>query len=307
MFGKKRKQIEEKIKEVLSQIPGQRGKLESKILAVEEREKSIRVDMEQVLENTEDLTVHALHNVEEESKLIQNMDAYSKEFKAALEDYVQLQEMVMQHNKDVTNLVEHNKHYTTPSKYLTEVPGVIRQTCHSYETRLEQLVESSRQMSVMAVNAAIEAGRMGEDGKKFVSVSESIRQEALDYEKTALEMKEELVEAQKRVKELEEVIGRLVSLMKDGNKGNNRLLKKSMELNKSVTNSSMRDFTEDVTVFRDQIVAMRNLDEEVSKLGERNQIQLNDIQEELQKQNKDISELESDLSHMFDEAQKNID
>lgn len=306
MFGKKRKIIEEKIKEVLSQIPEQREKAESRIASMEEREKSIRVDLEQVLENTEDLTVHAIHNIEEEAKLLKNMDAYSKELKTALEDYEQLKESVIQHNKDVTNLVEHNKHYTTPSKYLTEVPGVIRQTCQSYESRLEKLAESSREISVMAVNAAIEAGRMGENSKKFVSVSESIRQEALDYEKTALEMKEELTEAQEKIKELEDVIVRLVSLMKDGNKGTNRLLKKSMDLNKRVTNSNMRDFTEDIAVFEDQFVSIRNLDEEISKLGERNQIQLNDIQEELQKQNKEMNELESDLSHMFDEAEKNI-
>lgn len=306
MFGKKRKIIEEKMKEVLAQIPGRRGKLESRLSSMEEREKSIHIDFEQVMENTEDLTIHAIHNVEEESKLLQKMDAYSKELKAAVEDYMQLKEMVMQHNEDVTNLVEHNKHYTTPSKYLTEVPATIRQTCQSYENRLEEMAESSRQMSVMAVNAAIEAGRMGDAGKQFVVVSESIRQKALDYEKTALDMKEELTDAQERIKELEDVIGRLISLMKDGNKGTNRLLKKSMELNKRVTNTTMRDFTEDVAEMRNQVVSVRNLEEEVSKLGERNQIQLNDIQEELQKQNKDITELESDLSHMFDEAEKNI-
>lgn len=306
MFGRKRKIIEEKITEVLAQIPSQRGKMESRILSIQERENRIGIDLEQVLENTGDLIVHAINNVEEESKLLHKMDDHSKELKAALEDYTQLKEMVIQHNENVMNLVEYNKHYTTPSKYLTEVPANIRQNYQSYESRLEEMAESSREMSVMAITAAIEAGRMGDVGKQFVITSESIRQKSLDYEKTALEMKEELAEAQEKVKELEDVISRLVSLLKDGNKETNRLLKKSIELKKRVISSSMRDFTEDVTEMRNQVIAIRNLEEEVSKLGERNQIQLNDIQEELQKQHKDVSELESNISYMFDEAEKSI-
>lgn len=305
MFGKKRK-IEEQIMEALEKLLGQRGKLVSKLSAMEERDKSIRTDLEQVMENTENFTVHAEQNVETESALIQKMDAYSKDLDTVLEEYMQFKEMVIQHNEDITNLAEHNKHYTTPSKYLSEVPAVIRQSCESYEERLMELAETSRNMSVMALGAAIEAGRMGEDGKKFVAVSEDIRQMALEYEKSTIELKEEVTEAQEKVKELEDVIGRLISLLKDGNKGTNRLFKNSTELKKRVTNASMRDFTEDVTELRDKVVAVRNAEEEISKLGKRNQIQLNDIQEEIQKQSKEIHELQNHIFDMFDDAEKNI-
>ena len=42
------------------------------------------------------------------------------------------------------------------------------------------------------------------------------------------------------------------------------------------------------------------------KLSERNKIQLSDVQEELQTQKQTLNELESDLSHLMDEAQKKI-
>lgn len=305
MFGKKRK-LEEQMKHTLEKLLERQGKCVSKFSAMEERDKSICTDLEQVMENTEAFTIHAQQNIELESDLLQHMDTYAKELNAALKDYEKLKEKVAQHNADVTELVEHNKHYTTPSKYLTEVPEVLRQKCQSYEKRLEGLTESSRNMSVMALSAAIEAGRMGEDGKKFVAISEELRQMALDYEKNTLKMQEELLESQEKVKELEDMINRLISLMKDGNKGTNHLLKKSLELEKSMTNTSMRDFTEDVARLRDKVVSARNVEEEISKLGKRNQIQLNDIQDEMKNQNTDIDELQSELTQMFEEAEENI-
>lgn len=303
MFGSKKNKIEEQIKEAFAQIQEQREEFEARVNAIEEGGKRMQADLGQVMENTTDLADYAMNNIEEESILIHNMDDFSKELKSVVDEYSQIAEMVKQHYEAVTNLVEENKHYTTPSKYLTEAPAMIRQDYQSYETKMDELAENGRQMSVMALNAAIEAGRMGVAGKEFVAASEEIRQTALGYEKTALTLKEELQEAQGRIKELEEFVFRLVSLIKDGNMGATKLLKKSMELNKMVTDCSIRDFSEDMIGMRDKVVAMRNLDEEIAKTSERNKIQLSDIQEEIKVQKKDIRELESDLSHLFDEAQ----
>jgi methyl-accepting chemotaxis protein len=220
----------------------------------------------------------------------------------AFDEYQQISQMIKEHGEAVTNLVEENKHYTTSSKYLSEAPVRLKQEYHSYETKAEVLAAGVRQMSVTALNAAVEAGRMGNAGKQFVEVAEEIRQSALYYEETALAMKDELQKSQERVQELEEYVLRLVSLIKDGNVNTTRLMKKSMELNKKVSNCSMRDFSEPMLTIRDKVVSMRNLDEEMAKLSERNKIQLGDIQEELQMQKQALDELENDLSYMLDEA-----
>lgn len=306
MFGSKRNKLEEQIKEIFSRIKEQRDDFESRVSSIEEGGKRVYADVSQVMDNTKDLADYAMQNVEAESALIHQMDDVSKDLKLAIDEYNQLAELLKQHHEAVINLVEENKHYTTPSKYLTETPAAMRHKFVSYETKIDELAENGRKMSVMALNAAIEAGRMGDVGKQFVAASEEIRQTALGYEREALSMKEEFQDAQAKINELEEVIFRLVSLIKDGNIGTNRLLKKSMELNKRIENSSMRDFSEDVVVMRDKVVAMRNLDEEISKSGERNKIQLGDIQEELQLQKNNLRELESDLFHILDEAQAKV-
>lgn len=306
MFGSKKNKIQEQIKKAFAPIQEGRKEFEERVTSIEESEKQIYQDVCQVMENTNHLADYAMQNIEEESTLIYKIDDLSKDLKTVADEYSQIIEMVKENYEGVTNLVEENKHYTTPSKYLTEAPAKIRQEYQSYEDKVEEMAESARQMSVMAVNAAIEAGRMGVTGKPFVAVSEEIRQTALGYESTLLTMKEDIQEAKERINELEEVVLRLVSLIKDGNVGTTRLMKKSMELNKMAAESSMRDFSEDVMIIRDKVVAMRNLDEEIAKSSERNKIQLCDIQEEILTQKKVLREAESDLSYMFDEAQEKM-
>ena len=306
MFGNKKNKIEEQIRDVFSQITEQRATFEQGVAQMEEGEKRIFADVSQVLENTNELSNHAMLNIEEESALIHSIDDFSKDLRVAAGEYTQVTELVRKEMEAITELVEANKHFTTPSKYLTEVPAVLKQTNESYEKQLSEMAEYGRQMGVLALNAAIEAGRMGESAKQFVSASEEIRQTALAYERAAVAMKEELTASQAQVRELEDTIHRLVGLLKDSNMGTARLMKKCQETNNVINNASMRDFSDDMIVMRDKVVAMRNLDEEIAKCAERNQIQLCDIQDEVQGQRQSIVEIESDLSHLFDTAQEQL-
>ena len=306
MFGNKKNKIEEQIRDVFSQVTEQRESFEQRVSQIEAEEKHIFADVSQVLENTGELSNHAMYNIEEESALIHSIDDFSRDLRVAAEKYSQVTELVRQEMETITELVEANKHFTSPSKYLTEVPMILKQTNESYEKQLSEMAEYGRQMGVMALNAAIEAGRMGEGAKQFVNAAEEIRQTALVYERAAVTMKEELVASQTKVSELEDTIHRLVGLLKDSNMGTARLLKKCQETNNVIKNASMRDFSDDMILMRDKVVAMRNLDEEIAKCAERNQIQLCDIQDEVQAQRESVVELESDFSHLFDTAQEQL-
>lgn len=306
MFGSKKNKIEEQVKEMFSQITEQRTVFETSVAQVEEGGKRIHTDVCQVMENTSDLANYAMQNIEEESILLHSIDDFSKELRMAVDEYAQLREELEKQYEAITALVEENKHYTTPSKYLTEAPGVMKQSYETMEKQMDAMAEDGRKMSVMALNAAIEAGRMGEAGKQFVTASEEIRQTALGYEKAALFMKEEVELSKAKMEELEEVVHRLVSLLKENNMSTTRLLKKSQESANMINNSSMRDFSEDMILIRDKVVGIRNLDEEIAKCGERNKIQLSDIQEEVQTQKSELAEMESDLSHLLDSIEEQI-
>lgn len=306
MFGNKKNKLEEQIKEIFSNIEEQREAFENGVAQVENEQKHIYAEVCQVLEGTNELANHVMINIEEESNLIHSIDDFSRDLRIAAEEYGQLTGLIEEEMKAVTDLVENNKHFTSPSKYLTEAPTTWKQSTASYEKQLDEMAEYGRRMGVMALNAAIEAGRMGENAKQFVNASEEIRQTALVYEKAAVSMKEEIVSSYEKIQELEETIHRMVALLKDSNMGTARLLKKCQETNKLVDSATMRDFSDDMILIRDKVVAIRNLDEEVAKCAERGQIQLCDIQEEVQAQKQSVLELESDISHLFDTASEQL-
>ena len=306
MFGNKKSKLEDQINEIFSGIKEQREVFEATVSQIENSEKHIYGEVCQIMDNTNELVNNAMLNVDEEAALIHTIDDFSRELGTAVAEYSALTELIGKQLQSVMDLVEENKHYTSPAKYLTEAPAGLRQSCESYESQLEDMAENGRKMSVMALNAAIEAGRMGDSAKQFVAASEEIRQTALGYEKAALAMKEEMQNSKAKIAELEETIHYMVALTKDSNMRAARILKKSQETQNLVNQSSMRDFSEDMILIRDKVVGMRNLDEEVAKCGERNKLALSDVSEELLGQKNKVVELESDLSYLFDAAEEQL-
>ena len=305
MFGSKRKR-DEQIKDIFDHIYQQRVNFETSVGQVESGRNRVYQDICQVMTSTNELTTHAMLNIEEESKTICEIDAFSKELIGAVEEYGQLRTEIENQVKTATALVEDNKHFTSPAKYLSEVPASLKQTCQSYENQLDEMMDYGKRMGVLALNAAIEAGRMGESGKGFVLAAEEIRQTAVSYEKAAAAMKEEVEASYIKIAEMEETIVHLIALLKDSNVGTAKLFKKCQETQKCMEKSSMRDFSEDLILIRDKVVNMRNLDEEIAKCAERNKIQLSDIQEDIQNQKQELAEMESDLLHLLDSAEESF-
>lgn len=305
MFGSKRKR-DEQIKDIFDHIYQQRVNFETSVGQVESGRNRVYQDICQVMTSTNELTTHAMLNIEEESKTICEIDAFSKELIGAVEEYGQLRTEIENQVKTATALVEDNKHFTSPAKYLSEVPASLKQTCQSYENQLDEMMDYGKRMGVLALNAAIEAGRMGESGKGFVLAAEEIRQTAVSYEKAAAAMKEEVEASHIKIAEMEETIVHLIALLKDSNVGTAKLFKKCQETQKCMEKSSMRDFSEDLILIRDKVVNMRNLDEEIAKCAERNKIQLSDIQEDIQNQKQELAEMESDLLHLLDSAEESF-
>lgn len=304
MFGSKRNKNENRIREIFDRIYQQRVTFETSLTQVEDGRECIYNDIEQVMTNTTQIVNNAMLNIEEESAMILTIDDFSRELKSSLDKYGNVENEIVAQLKAAAALVEQNKHFTTPAKYLSEVPNALKQTCESYEKQLDDMTEQGKRMGVLALNAAIEAGRLGETGKSFVLAAEEIRQNAVNCEKAAITMKEEVEASKEKIAELEETIQHLISLLKDNNIGTAKLFKKCHETQNFMANSSIPDFSDDLIFLRDKVVNMRNLDEEIAKCGERNKIQISDIQEDMQNQKQDIAEMESDLLHLLDSLEE---
>ena len=88
-----------------------------------------------------------------------------------------------------------------------------------------QMKEQNKQMSVLSLNAAIEAGMLGEQGKLFVEAAESIREASVSYDSAIDAVKQELSEAKAEISALKEQVSHLVGLLKDNNVATTKLMK----------------------------------------------------------------------------------
>lgn len=132
---------------------------------------------------------------------------------------------IREQNEEIERVVESNKHFTTPMKYITELPAAMRENQQQLSARGMRMAELSRNMSVLSLNAAIEAGRLGESARNFVSASEEVRAFSEQYEQEAAGLLDELLKEKKRVMELEEQVHRLNELLKENNISMGRLYK----------------------------------------------------------------------------------
>lgn len=84
-------------------------------------------------------------------------------------------------------------------------------------------------MSVLSLNAAIEAGRLGESGSKFIAAAEEVRANSEAYERETIALAEALEQSENRIGELEEQIHHLNELLKENNISMGKLYKDCLQ------------------------------------------------------------------------------
>ena len=132
-------------------------------------------------------------------------------------------------NERVVEIVESNKHFTTPMKCITEMPSALKEGNQEFAARAKRMEELSKDMAILALNAAIEAGRMGETADQFVNAAEEVRVFSEQYEQEAVGLQEQIAASDARIAELEEQVRHLNELLKENNISMGRLYKECMQ------------------------------------------------------------------------------
>lgn len=211
---------------------------------------------------------------------------------------------VKKQNEKVMEVVESNKHFTTPMKYISETPVFMRDDYHAMQEKVKQMQEYSRNMGVLALNAAIEAGRMGEAGSRFIASAEEIRAFSENYEKAAVELEAQVNASNQRVDALEEQVRHLNQLLKDNNILMGKVMKDGMMnlASYEAGQLELRSALPDTAV--GQADALLQSEIEAAKIEEQIRNQVGYIRGELGEEKNSIEELENIYKKIQQSAEK---
>ena len=133
------------------------------------------------------------------------------------------QQMEGEHEK-IAKVVEKNKYVTTPMKEIESFYEAYCQEREFVEEALQKLADISQNMGVLALGAAIEAGRMGEGGRKFVTAAEEVRVNAEQYTSAVADVLARISAFEETATEAEKQIQLLNDLLKENNSAMVKLL-----------------------------------------------------------------------------------
>lgn len=271
---------------------GSKGEMFHATMAeIKESHRQVEADVAQVKDNVQNAAALAAGNVEIEAGLGRAIGECRDAMLVQEEKQKKLVLDVHQLYEDSTKLVDDNKHFTTPSKYLSEFPGALKSANQQFAEKLDRMQEYGKQMGVLALNAAIEAGRLGESGKQFVTAAEDIRSYAANYDAIIAESRTQLAESKQQIAELEEQMHHLIGLLKENNIATARLMKSCAEVTRGADAVNEASLSEALSSVVNDIVGLRNADEEIVKSEERNRMQLEDLAEEFHSQQKNQQEI----------------
>jgi len=315
MFGSKNKENLEKIEtlskelekkdEVYAALAECAGMYEANLGDYDSSVTQMEADLRQLSENLDASGAIISENGKRLSGVFEVLRAYSDSNASWQEEYSSFLKNCDQVYNDSVNAVENNKHFTGPSKAISEFSESMRRDLTEQDRELKMMTEFAKQMSVLALNAAIEAGRMGDEGKQFMTAAESIRSYSANYDASVRKMQEQLAATMKKTAELDDDIKRLIALLKDNNVAVSKLMKELSD----VTKEGHRLFDEKQNrIFEELLsatVEIHDKEGEVDRMEARNRMQIDDIVSEFTLQKKLIGEITGELNPIMDLTNKN--
>lgn len=312
--GKKEKALEEQLrtvtkqkehkKELLGQIAGKEDQIVEQFARVTASRAQMERDMQQVEEHLQ----HVTEMVRGSESTAGNLQSEIIRMNNAVESFDANHAIFVRQRKEqdekIMEIVENNKHFTMPMKYISEAPTAMKEEQQKMLEKAARMQEFSKNMEVLSLNAAIEAGRMGEAGVKFIAAAEEIRAFSENHEKEVLELEEALKQSDARTKELEEQIHRLNELLKENNISMGKLLKDGMMSMASYQTGQieLRNVISQNAI--EKVETLAASEKENGKVHERMQLQLGDIRDEIEEQKNSMDELETIFKELQQSAKK---
>lgn len=192
MFGgKKEKELEQELfalREKQNSLKKQIEDIAKGKDATEETLAQITISKEEIDEMLEAVAAESEHlkecseaNSGQTVLLKQQLTKKTKQNEELKKKETELFEIIGKERKAAAEILAQKNDFALPVKAVEDCFGALEQEQASSGELLNQMLEMSKKMSVLSLTAAMEASRMGEDGRKFLEAAEEIHVSAEQY------------------------------------------------------------------------------------------------------------------------------
>lgn len=206
-----------KLSEVTNKMRLVQNETETGIASMEGSQNELDSQMEKLTETVKDAAGEAKRQNIRNRELQKQIVVLAN--KAGLADgtYQRSIEGIYRREKELLEMIEQGGKLTSPEEVLELAAAGMRQEMGEMGTRIGEMEEMEKQMGILSLNAAIEAGRLGEDGVQFVEAAEKVRDFSGKYHQSASFMAEKMQKMEERLKEAETQVLYLTQIWKEHN------------------------------------------------------------------------------------------
>lgn len=228
--------------------------------------KSSREEMDQQLTKVIDAVNcsadHTRKQKEQSCEIQEQMYKISEGVEQTEVSYWEMTEKLKQQKENMLDAVEQNKNITAPAEFLSKISVELQEELNGIGNQIGELDSMGRQMGVLSLNAAIEAGRMGESGREFVAAAEDVRNLAGQYQQITVSFSEAIEKINSTLEEVKEQTAQLNTRLKDYNIQIGKGTKEFADCVSQMEDSDIQSFTTEIKNLAERVSNMITSEDE---------------------------------------------
>lgn len=280
MFGKRQeltKELENKLNHTQFELEGLKSRINrihghtQQILPLFETQIIAQSGMDKELTKVVSHAYDTIEEVDESTKVMEQLAMELTTMRGQLEDEEQdkkkLQETAHKQKEQLDAFVEGSRKMQEPVKAIQDVKESLTDDAGKMRTGLSQMLDYAKQMTVLSLNCAIEAGRMGESGKRFIEAAEEVRLLSSAYERAAQMSVQQLNGMEKRIGQLEEHTDALSKSCRDSDAYVSRISKTMSEQDEVCARAAERHYLEKTAAISDNLKKFSQNNDTINSLS----------------------------------------
>ncbi len=280
MFGKKQeltKELENKLNHTQFELEGLKSRINrihghtQQILPLFETQIIAQSGMDKELTKVVSHAYDTIEEVDESTKVMEQLAMELTAMRGQLEDEEQdkkkLQENAHKQKEQLEAFVDGSRKMQEPVRTIQEVRESLTEDAQKMRSSLSQMLDYAKQMTVLSLNCAIEAGRMGESGRRFIEAAEEVRLLSSTYERAAQLSVQQLDGMEKRISHLQEHTEALVKSCRDSESCVSRISKSMSEQDEICNRAAERHYLEKTAAISDNLKKFSHNNETINSLS----------------------------------------